>query len=434
MFSEKEIHLNERFTLVIGENGTGKTTLLEALRVGVGGFLAGLEGVVTQNIRKDDVRVEWERVGDATYTKLHQTPVVIECKGTIQNHELSWRITKETYLGRTTRSQAKDILACAKELQDQIVKHKNQDVILPVISFQSAGRLFSQKKEKWVDPFKREDLSRFLGYTDCLEPESNIKLFVNWLRKMTTIKVQKNKNIGELDAVVQTVKELIQFLLEEEHDISFGYDFEEEEVIVEFGGKRDALRVMSAGFRTVIGMVADIAYRMALLNPHLRQEAVKQTPGVVLIDELDLHLHPKWQWKIVDCLKTIFPKVQFIATTHAPIVISSCADAEIIDLHEHSQDEIERTEKPPYGWLIEDILTYKMDSHGRNQQVEQDILHVQSLQMKKLRGALSTEELETLKQKARRLSELLPESDPAVMMAKIEAIAEVAGGQEDGQS
>ena len=251
---------------------------------------------------------------------------------------------------------------------------------------------------------------------------------------MTTIKVQKNKQIGELDAVVNAVEELIQLLLEEEQEVQFGYDFEEEEVMVEIGEERTALRVMRSGYRTVIGMVADIAYRMALLNPQLRGEAVKQTPGIVLIDELDLHLHPKWQWKIVDCLKSVFPKIQFIATTHAPIVISSCSDTAIIDLHEDSEEPIERTEKPPYGWLMEDVLTYKMDTHGRSREVEREIQQVQNLQVKKIKGTLSQEELEFLRQQMRRLSQWLPESDPAIVLTRMNAIEAAAGGTQNGES
>ncbi|ARU60735.1 hypothetical protein CBW65_06265 [Tumebacillus avium] len=435
LFEEKEIHFNPHFTLIIGENGTGKTTLLEALRVGVGGFLLGLDGVYARHIQTDDIRVEWEQVGDATVTKNPQVPVVLRCQGHVCDLEMTWEISKDSQSGRTRTANARELVSCAKGMQNQIVKERNQNVILPVISFQSAGRLFSQKKNKWVDPFKKDDLSRFLGYTDCLESESNIKLFVNWLRKMTTIKVQKNKKIGELDAVVHAVEQLLRLLLDDEQaEVHFGYDFEEEEVVVEMEGERSALRVMSSGYRTVIGMVADLAYRMALLNPQLKESAIEQTPGVVLIDELDLHLHPKWQWKIIESLKKLFPKVQFIATTHAPIVISSCADAELIDLHEHSEDDVELTQKSPYGWLMEDILTFMMDTHGRTVEVEEEIAILQSLQLKKLKGTLSQEELELLKETMRRLSQLLPESDPAISFARMDAIEAAVRGDGHGES
>lgn len=55
--------------------------------------------------------------------------------------------------------------------------------------------------------------------------------------------------------------------------------------------------MLSSGFRNLLGMVFDIAYRMAVLNPDLLENVVEMTPGIVLIDEIDLHLHPRWQWK-----------------------------------------------------------------------------------------------------------------------------------------
>ena len=87
---------------------------------------------------------------------------------------------------------------------------------------------------------------------------------------------------------------------------------------------------MSDGYRNMLSMVADIAYRMALLNPQFLGEVTKKTSGVVLIDEIDLHLHPAWQRHIVSALKEIFPKVQFIVSTHAPSVISSVPKEEIV--------------------------------------------------------------------------------------------------------
>lgn len=80
-------------------------------------------------------------------------------------------------------------------------------------------------------------------------------------------------------------------------------------------------------------MVLDIAYRMAILNPFLRDEILNETPGIVMIDEVDMHLHPKWQWNIIKALKKTFPRVQFIVTTHSPIVVASCKDENLILLN-----------------------------------------------------------------------------------------------------
>ena len=217
--------------------------------MGLGGFLAGVEGVSTRNINAEEIRKEWDKVGDATVTPEKQIPCSISCTGVIHDEHFSWKRSIETLNGKTTRLYAKDIIAYANKMQKQVTHEKNHDVILPVISYQSAGRLFSQKKNKWVDPFERQELSRFIGYTDCLESESNIKLFVNWLRRMTMIKVQKQKKIGELEATISAVEEFMKGLVEEGEHVSMMYDFEEEEVIIQLGEDSIPLRLMSAGYR-----------------------------------------------------------------------------------------------------------------------------------------------------------------------------------------
>jgi predicted ATP-binding protein involved in virulence len=102
--------------------------------------------------------------------------------------------------------------------------------------------------------------------------------------------------------------------------------------------------LLSDGYRNMVGMVADIAYRMATLNPQLESEAIKQTEGIVLIDEIDLHLHPNWQGIVVERLLNTFPKVQFVASTHSPFIIQSLyhkKDCVLWDLEKNQALEID---------------------------------------------------------------------------------------------
>jgi predicted ATP-binding protein involved in virulence len=88
-------------------------------------------------------------------------------------------------------------------------------------------------------------------------------------------------------------------------------------------------------------MIADIAFRCIQLNPHLGRDVVNLTPGVVLIDELDQHLHPNWQKRVVNDLKVAFPNIQFVATTHSPFIVQSLEADELVNL-----DELELSESP----------------------------------------------------------------------------------------
>ena len=91
-------------------------------------------------------------------------------------------------------------------------------------------------------------------------------------------------------------------------------------------------QMLSDGYRNVIKIILDIATRMCILNPYLKGEALKKTSGIVLIDEVDLSLHPTWQKRIMGILKEQFPRIQFICATHSPFIIQSLEEGELITL------------------------------------------------------------------------------------------------------
>ena len=107
---------------------------------------------------------------------------------------------------------------------------------------------------------------------------------------------------------------------------------------------------LSDGYRNVIKIILDIATRMCILNPYQKGNALKNTPGIVVIDEIDLSLHPTWQRKIIGILKELFPRIQFICATHSPFIIQSLEEGELIEM-----DRLEAmySENPAYLALIE---------------------------------------------------------------------------------
>ena len=95
---------------------------------------------------------------------------------------------------------------------------------------------------------------------------------------------------------------------------------------------------LSDGQRTQLALVADLALRSVMLNPQFGGDAPTRTPGIVLIDELDLHLHPFWQRRVVQNLTSAFPALQFIATTHSPFIVQSLGPNQLIVLDPKGQE------------------------------------------------------------------------------------------------
>jgi predicted ATP-binding protein involved in virulence len=106
-----------------------------------------------------------------------------------------------------------------------------------------------------------------------------------------------------------------------------------------------------------------MAWRCAVLNPHLAADAARQTSGVVLIDEVDLHLHPRWQARVLDDLLRAFPLLQFVTTTHSPQVIATCRP-EWIRVLEQGRER-PKSVAFVHGWDSNSVLRGVMDADAR---------------------------------------------------------------------
>lgn len=119
--------------------------------------------------------------------------------------------------------------------------------------------------------------------------------------------------------------------------------------------------------KSVIALVGDLSRRLAIANP--KRENPLEGDGIVLIDEIDLHLHPKWQEKIFPALQNTFPNIQFIVSTHAPKVLESVDEnIKVIRLHEDAETHLVLAEpmEPMNGWDVNTILEDYMDTEVYN--------------------------------------------------------------------
>lgn len=168
-----------------------------------------------------------------------------------------------------------------------------------------------------------------------MDSAANDKLVMNWFSKETSKKLQKKTGTAAFDAVILAIEKCISLLLEED-DVSVSYNFDNNDLDIQY--KKDGqyivfpLNRMSDGYKCTINLIADIAYRMAQLNPQMREQ-VLGAPGVVIIDEIDLHMHPEWQKRILGDLTSIFPNIQFVVSTHASSVISSVKSENLVILN-----------------------------------------------------------------------------------------------------
>jgi predicted ATP-binding protein involved in virulence len=338
-FEDRNFLLHPQFNLIVGVNGTGKTSLLDALSVALGSWLLGIRGYDTRHIRPQEVLLADYEVEDLdedgerhfSVNWEQKFPCLVSAEGEIMGQTMTWQRSLNTPGGRTTYGDAVNIKMLAAEIDNTV--RAGGDVILPLISYYGTGRLWDTPREqaqvndeKAITP--KEKLSRLAGYRNSVDPRLSVSNLVRWIARQSWITYQQG---GKSSPIYEAVKRAILNCVEGATSLYFNAAIGE--VIVEMGiHGTQPFNNLSDGQRCMMAMVGDIAHKAAILNPQLGSKVTEETPGVVLIDELDLHLHPKWQRRVIEDLRRTFPKIQFIATTHSPFLIQTLREGELMML------------------------------------------------------------------------------------------------------
>jgi len=313
--------LHPKMNVMVGINGTGKTAILEAIRVFVGAVFCELDKVENKisspSIADDDVRL---------HNLERQYSVKIEGKVEIDKELLStpsieWDRTLERYGGKTKFIKGKEIKNLSKSIQAII--REGKDIAVPIIAYYSTDRYKKEKRNTGLEA----DGSRLRGYYNALDSTTNIWFFLNIIKTETLWELQENKQSVILSMVRKVITNCVPDCKELKYDVK-----QDKLIITQTNGEKVPFTSLSDGVRNVLSMVMELALRCYLLNPALGEDAPSKTPGVVLIDEIDLHLHPEWQLHILNDLTTVFGQIQFIVSTHAPMVLSSLKEGEIFSI------------------------------------------------------------------------------------------------------
>ena len=172
-FEDLEIPFNEQFNVLIGDNGKGKTSILDALSLSLSSYFLGLDNYYAKSITEKDIRID----GFSDNLEL-QFPIEIEVTGSLDGHLLTWTRDKISLKGATRQSDNTYLLKSrAKEHQEKV--RSNEFVNLPVFSYYGTGRLWKEKNDKYKIKPKS---SRFDGYTFALDSESSSKHFIEKMK------------------------------------------------------------------------------------------------------------------------------------------------------------------------------------------------------------------------------------------------------------
>ena len=284
--------------------------------------------------------------------------------------------------------------------------------------FDPEGRAYSE------EPFDLHvygyGVSRYLARTALSEREghptetlfnSNARLsdFQEWLLQLDySQKSGSEKSQKRLEKMHDLVR---SDLFPGVTDFSFKKDGDNEHVVVVFSAGKDGdvrFEELGFGYQTTLTWLADFCKRMFELYPDAENPLHEE--AVVLVDEIDLHLHPKWQRDLVPTLSKIFPNVQFIVTTHSPHVLQSMADVNLYVLRRDAESgEVAFKHCPRSdfrGWTVEDILSETM---GLGEKIHSDYYN---LQVEDFNEALDEDNLQRAEKAYKELDRLMKADDP----------------------
>lgn len=315
-FSVFEFRPDRHFHVVIGDNSSGKTALLEALAI----FLGHVFRPENRNLllRRSDAR----KVLASSDAHGNNETFDASISGTIY--------ARFSGVSRGTVSQIDGVSLESRPLMEfslalREIIEREHEAELPLCVYYSNSRTFRPSSPPEYSGEVSE--SRLDGYQGALDGKLDPAPVQKWFRYMESVA----KNEERPNFLLEAVRSAISICVEGCRSVRYAENMGE--VVLEFyDGRLVPFQRLSDGYRLILAMAADIAWRCAALNPHLRSAATTETSGVVLIDEIDLHLHPKWQRGIVFNLMRAFPRLQFIVTTHSPFVIQSMKSGQVSSL------------------------------------------------------------------------------------------------------
>ncbi len=353
-FHNFELNFHEKLTVLIGKNGAGKTTILRSIAL------------------LFDMALD----------------TLLEFSSKLPKHEADSYISIDLSIDGKTVSLNSDNTS-SDSFYKRIQELHNTQQHLPLFVYYPAYNAPVGNIE--FSDLKLEN-NIFAAYISaCKKSVFDFNRFFAWFKWQENI----NREVGnnkKYEIVRQTIHKVISDEQNSFNNLHITWQNNPDgDLCIEKNGTLLNINQLSAGEKMLMILVADLARRLIIANPS--NDNPLQQDGVILIDEIDLHLHPSWQRAIVPNLMNIFPNCQFILTTHSPQIISHVKPESIFILKENSISHPEES----YGKNTDRILEDLMDTDARPSKEKQRLHNLFVLiQEKKLAEAKDLiEELQT---------------------------------------
>ena len=395
-YEEKSIEFRRGVNLLIGDNSVGKTSLLRACNLVMNAFFSGFsdENTVWKSADDNDFRstgITEQPVEIVFHPGEWDFPVISTTMG--ESYSLDRNI--DLKIEKKSKKNSRNLVSGLIPLRDYASNTKLwSHIVLEDKSIQQINPLpvyayFTTEDIHSVRKFDKEKFKKYIqkpsfGYYECFDCRG---LFECWIKRLLVLK-EAQKGEDEINSVRNAI---IDALGPAGCNIINDMDIRHNESKVYFkfvDGRESESALLSDGYRRLVNIVMDIAFRCALLNKSMfGDQCYKHTHGTVIIDEIDEHLHPALQVRVLKALQDTFPKIQFIVSTHAPLVMSSVEprkdengnDINVVYKLEYIDGEYTHKELNIYGMDASTIIETYMGQPSRDLKVNNDIKSILEL-------------------------------------------------------
>ena len=340
---KQTISLSPQVNILFGENGAGKSTVLYGMMTALSWFAARVRSTYGNGNL-----VEYHEINN----QCNHSELSIACR-TAENQLFTWSINKSRKgIESLEKSDYSQLNVITQSLQRAREEH-GVEISLPIIGLYPTSRAGLDIPNRIR---KRHIFDSISLYDSDQIWNSDFRLFYEWFSNQQAIenehyRISGNTNIE--DRSLNAVRKAIHTFMRDFSNLHFQF-ISPQGLYVE---KKDfgLLRIeqLSGGEQSLLALVGDIARRLVIANPTLPEPLLGR--GIILIDEVDVHLHPTWQYSVVENLRNTFPNCQFILTSHAPSIISQGKPGEVYRLSV-DMDTISITQGvPSYGKEMDEI-------------------------------------------------------------------------------
>ena len=338
-FKKLELEFPHDLTVLVAANGQGKTAILEAVAYLLGIMLGRFPLVAVPKLKYTDFRNEWfaddQLIAPCVWKSVAQAPYMRLTGYDDQGRK--WDTTLKRDASVTTQKAipsafgGKEILSLADHYIDLSNQKTPPAEFFPIFAYYNTERAVIRKKPERRRNFQKE-FQRFEGYKEALDGQLNYKKLIEWLFFLEDKQNREKNQVRDWDHQTleqKTIQLAVEKMLPGFRNLRTHIQPLNLIIDVEENGSFKSCFIdsqLSDGYKIVLVLVLDLVSRILKLNadiPAATPEILLQIPGIVLVDEIDLHLHPSWQQRIIGDLQRTFPNIQFIVTTHSPQVVSS---------------------------------------------------------------------------------------------------------------